>query len=399
MRGFATRPLVVTTGEKTVAVEWPDRQKSNFHYSWLLHNCSCAVCQDQSSGQKTLTPHIASSHPPAPPARIIADEAAEELTVQWQHSHTSTYSFDWLRKNCYTINSSPEALEKRLPKTWTAKEMPVVPAFSYKSVVQDETGIEGWLDAIHDYGVALVTEVPCNTGEIVTVAEKLGPLMPTIYGATFDVRSEQQAVNIAYTATELDFHMDLCYYEEPPGIQLLHCLEQANVGGESVLADSFAAAFALRDSHPEHFETLTQIPLTFHKHHDTAMMKYRRPMFVTDPLTKELVSIFYSPQFEGPLYASVDDCDRFYTAYGAYVKELKQEKYLNQFKMNAGDLLVFNNRRVLHGRKSFDPSSGNRHLRGTYVSMNDFANRLRTFKRDIKKDRDFVMRNLGNGSM
>ena len=93
--------------------------------------------------------------------------------------------------------------------------------------------------------------------------------MPTIYGATFDVKSEKQAVNIAYTATELDFHMDLCYYEEPPGIQLLHCLEQAAIGGDSVLADSFAAAFALKASHPEHFEALTEIPVTFHKHHDS----------------------------------------------------------------------------------------------------------------------------------
>ena len=34
----------------------------------------------------------------------------------------------------------------------------------------------------------------------------------------------EDPINIAYSGTKLLPHMDLVYYESPPGLQLLHCL-------------------------------------------------------------------------------------------------------------------------------------------------------------------------------
>ena len=41
---------------------------------------------------------------------------------------------------------------------------------------------------------------------------------------TFDVISTPKPINVAYSTVGLDFHMDLIYYESPPGLQFLHCL-------------------------------------------------------------------------------------------------------------------------------------------------------------------------------
>ena len=41
---------------------------------------------------------------------------------------------------------------------------------------------------------------------------------------TFDVISTPKPINVAYSTVGLDFHMDLMYYESPPGLQFLHCL-------------------------------------------------------------------------------------------------------------------------------------------------------------------------------
>ncbi|MFO6465778.1 TauD/TfdA family dioxygenase [Jannaschia sp. KMU-145] len=38
---------------------------------------------------------------------------------------------------------------------------------------------------------------------------------------------------------------------------------------------------------------------------------------------------------------------------------------------------MFDNRRILHGRAAFDPSTGARHLRGCYVDRGEFDARLR----------------------
>ena len=44
-------------------------------------------------------------------------------------------------------------------------------------------------------------------------------------------------------------------------------------------------------------------------------------------------------------------------------------------------MVAFDNRRVLHGRREFDPNSGARHLQGTYLDRDMLASRLRVLAR------------------
>jgi gamma-butyrobetaine dioxygenase len=44
-------------------------------------------------------------------------------------------------------------------------------------------------------------------------------------------------------------------------------------------------------------------------------------------------------------------------------------------------MVVFDNRRVLHGRAAFDPATGHRHLQGFYVDRGEFDSRLRVLAR------------------
>jgi gamma-butyrobetaine dioxygenase len=41
----------------------------------------------------------------------------------------------------------------------------------------------------------------------------------------FDVRDMPNPINAAYTSVQLQCHMDLVYYEAPPGIQLFHSIQ------------------------------------------------------------------------------------------------------------------------------------------------------------------------------
>jgi gamma-butyrobetaine dioxygenase len=50
-------------------------------------------------------------------------------------------------------------------------------------------------------------------------------------------------------------------------------------------------------------------------------------------------------------------------------------------KLQPGELIAYDNNRVLHGRKSFDPSSGERHLQGCYMNMEDLDSALRLLER------------------
>ena len=57
-------------------------------------------------------------------------------------------------------------------------------------------------------------------------------------------QSMDDPINVAYSNLGLELHIDLAYYESPPGLQLLHCLQFDDdvVGGLSQLFDGFRIA-------------------------------------------------------------------------------------------------------------------------------------------------------------
>ena len=55
--------------------------------------------------------------------------------------------------------------------------------------------------------------------------------------------------------------------------------------------------------------------------------------------------------------------------------------YAVALRLAAGEMVVFDNRRVLHGRQAFDPSTGRRHLRGAYVDRGEWDSRIRVLSR------------------
>ena len=58
-------------------------------------------------------------------------------------------------------------------------------------------------------------------------------------------------------------HTDNPYRDPVPGIQLLHCLVQADKGGLTTLVDGIAAAEALRDEDADAFRLLSSHSVSF----------------------------------------------------------------------------------------------------------------------------------------
>ena len=198
-------------------------------------------------------------------------------------------------------------------------------------------------------------------------------------------------INIAYSPVMLDQHIDLVYYESPPGLQLLHCrrFDDDVVGGASTFIDGFAVAEEFRRLHPEHFKTFCEVPATFQKIHyrraSPAHIQVQRPHIVVDPLSSEITAVFWAPPFEGPLQAPPASVPRYYAAYEAFsalIHDMQKGYALIEYRMQPGDVSVFNNRRMLHGRRHFYAKDGakdaQRVLQGCYVNVDDFKSRCFT---------------------
>jgi len=78
-----------------------------------------------------------------------------------------------------------------------------------------------------------------------------------------------------------------------------------------------------------------------------------------------------------PVDCEVDQVADFYAAR----RELLAMSYAGdgmiEFTLRAGEMLVFNNQRLLHGRTAFNPGSSKRHIRSCHVDLDEFYSRLR----------------------
>ena len=205
--------------------------------------------------------------------------------------------------------------------------------------------------------------------------------MPTWYGEASWLEATPQPINIAFTETAFTFHVDLPYYDSPPGILCLHCVERSQCveGGETLLVDSLACAEILREKHPEHFRALCEIPATFRQHangHFTIRCTHIK--LDADGFTP--LAVIWSPPFKGVLRASVEDAKRYYSAYRAFadiINDLETAaEFRYRFVLRPGDTVVLNNRQWLHARTAFSLNGGRRRLRVAYVSAEHFASRF-----------------------
>jgi gamma-butyrobetaine dioxygenase len=368
---MAVKHQVIKDGVK---IFWGSRS-SLFHFSWLRDNC-----------QKLIHPQtkqkLHSSRPVDAEPHTVQFEN-DKLTIRWKqnsiskgiHSqpYESEYNINWLLKNDYS--NPPQKLIKPILTKAIHFEQNYNP-IEYSDFLNDDESYKSVLKQLRDYGISFLKNVPLNEREVETVAKRFGAIRDTFYGLSWDVKSIPNSKNIAYTSLELGLHMDLLYFESPPGLQMLHCMENTANGGSSTFLDIYQAVDQLRKESSEHFETLKKVPVTFHYVNDGYNFKFRRPTIVDNEYEDEL-NIYYSPPFQAPLQAKPELVNSFYEAFGHLESIICQKDNIFKKKLVKGECVIFANRRVLHGRDQFDANSGNRHLRGVYVGWDEFKDRLR----------------------
>jgi len=229
-------------------------------------------------------------------------------------------------------------------------------------------------------GHALVRGVPSRDMEVAAFARVVSGfpggqvVRPTNWGPVFNVRSFPDAAlkDLAYTADALPPHVDNPYRNPNPGFQLLHVLENECSSGESLAVDGFFAAEQLRAESPELFDMLRSTDVRWENDggdRSTALVHWA-PMLEVNQSSGVLTQVRYSPKSGGYCPAlSMEEANLFYQARRRFSQLLNAEESTVRFQMVKGDLWIFNNLRVLHGRSSFNPQEGFRYLQGAYIDV------------------------------
>lgn len=187
--------------------------------------------------------------------------------------------------------------------------------------------------------------------------------------------------------SNLSMMYSLRYFESPPRYQLLHCLRTRGVeGGESLFVDALQAAHTLRHEDPAAFEVLCETDVGFHYINDGHHLERRHKTIVLSdpsaPSSSSITAINYSPPFQSPLPHSTPPT--FYPALQKYGAILRRKEGRFEYLMKEGDLVVFDNRRVLHARKSFRQEEGSeRWLKGCYIEAEEVVDRIRVMRHQL----------------
>ena len=286
--------------------------------------------------------------------------------VKEESDTTSEYLLDWL------LNSDKE-LDYLLPKYTLWNNLDIKSLFcTYDEFIS--TGIKSSIRTLYDSGLLIVKNCPNNKETVCKLATQLGPLYNSFYGSTWDVKNTSNAVNVAYTAQELGLHMDLMYFKNPPGIQLLHCIHNSKIGGENMFSDAYKAMIDVKDVKIDNkfvWDILKDVLVTFEYKSDNHWLNYNRPVLKT--ANGSIKEVNYSPPFQGVLFGNQKELSLWYKA--MYEFERYLSKNMISYKLNPGETAIFLNNRIAHGRRTFN---GDRHLRGAYVSHCDFLDKYRT---------------------
>ena len=72
-----------------------------------------------------------------------------------------------------------------------------------------------------------------------------------------------------------------------------------------------------------------------------------------------------------------------YAAYRPLIAMTREDRFRVRFRLAPGEMASFDNRRVLHARTAFDPSTRARHLQGCYVDTGELSSRIRILRRHV----------------
>lgn len=382
--------IAVESDPQLVTVRWNDGRQSRYHGIWLRENAADDSTINPATRERILDLSTLPAWPTIADAEV--DEAGALCVTFAPEQRRLRFHPGWLRAHDYDNGEDPEA--PLVPvTTWQGGEDKVPDSLEAAGLLDTEPGSEAEeailapaLESVLAKGLVRLRHLPTEPGSLEAIARRIGPVRPTNFGLLFDVKAKPDPDSNAYTSIALPPHTDLPTREYHPGLQMLHCLENSVEGGQAVMLDGFAVAEALRERDPEAFVTLTRVRWCFANTARTTDYVWYSPMIRLDE-RGELLEVRIADFLRGPLQTDFEEVEPAYGALMTLQAMLREPEFALRFTYEPGDLVIFDNRRLLHARDAFEGDSGHRWLQGCYMERDEIRSRYRLVQRSRRQRR------------
>ena len=135
------------------------------------------------------------------------------------------------------------------------------------------------------------------------------------------------------------------------------------------------AAGILRQENPAHFELLSRNWINFRFRDGASDLQARVP-FIEVNDHQQVIKVRFNNRSIDTLKLPPAIMREFYPAYRHYAEILEREELQVVFKLQPGELMLFDNTRILHARKAYS-ATGTRHLQGAYSDLDGLYSSLR----------------------
>jgi gamma-butyrobetaine dioxygenase len=362
------------TSPTELSIEIAGGNRFPIHPLWLRERCLDAKSIDLRTGQRLEDPSDLD-------LQLGLTSVAEVEPGRYRIRFTDGHEADFLAREILAEASLPVG-DHDCPRIrlWDGS-LSEIPRLAWSSSPTDAQKA-AWLKPFLELGFVIFTGVPTESKQVLKVGSTFGYVRDTNFGVHFDVRSVPDANDLAYTSLFLDPHTDNPYRSPVPGVQLLHCLANETSGGLSTLVDGFAAAETLRTADPEGFRVLSRTPVRF-RFRDVDTELVRSSSLIEVDGVGGLQAINFSPRLDYVPLLPPAELTTYFEARKKLDALLRSAEYEIRFLLNAGDLMMMDNRRLLHGRTSFDTREGLRHLQGCYIDVDGPRSVYRVMRRKL----------------
>lgn len=239
----------------------------------------------------------------------------------------------------------------------------------------DPVGLARLLDAWHEYGVLYLPGQTLDDAQQIRFGEHFGELA-TVQGEYQLSKSHpaimyitNEKVNGEYVGAlpdgEMFFHSDMCYVEKPSKATMLYAMNIPRRGGDTRFANMYKAFEALPADVRRRlegrravnsYEPGTSAPMKATRTRSVpsaSVRSYSQPMVCTHPVTGKkalYVNRLMTEYVEG---IPREESDRLLE----YLFDFQERpEFIYEHRWTPGDLLIWDNRCMLHARGDFDAS-------------------------------------------
>ena len=363
-----------------IALAFAGGDHCRFHAIWLRDNAWDETTRAPGNGQKLTT---VADLPET--VRVVAAnlEAGTVRLTFAPDMRTIAYDLGWLAEHAYDRPppAGPGWLAPEV-ETWDATLGARLPVGDFAAVAASRPALRAWLHGARRFGVARLLGGPVKSGALYRVAALFGYVRETNYGRHFEVRSEVDPSNLAYTSLGLQAHTDNPYRDPVPTLQILYCLANSAEGGENLVVDGFSVARRLRDEDPAAFDLLARYCARFEYAGEPGVrLRARRPVIELTP-DGELVGVRFNNRSAAALTdVPFADMEGYYAALRRFAAIVDDPAMAVTFKLAPGECFLVDNTRVLHGRTGFS-GTGSRWLQGCYADKDGLLSTLAALEAD-----------------